>query len=101
MSRPPIDTAAFMSKYHHPMNVDAADGGSNSRATISTSYSRTHGLYRQKQVDDEIERVRAGKKPSSSKITITISPTNLLTMYHHHHHCLDVQLTKRPRTNGS
>ncbi|KAL9189029.1 hypothetical protein ACHAXT_011519 [Thalassiosira profunda] len=93
--RPPIDTSAFMSKYHHPMNVAAAKGDPNSRATISTAYSRAHGLYRQKQVDDEIERIRAGKKPSSSKITVTISPTNLLTLYHHHHHCLDVQLTSR------
>ena len=87
-----------MSKYYHTKNAAAARGdpNSNSRATVTTPYSKKHGLYRQKQVDGEIERIRAYKKPSSSsKITITIGPTNLLTMHHHHHHCLDVQLTSR------
>ena len=97
--RPPIDTRQFMARYHHPKNIAAARGDhqdANNRATITTSYSKATGLYRQKQVDNEIARIRAHKKPSSSsKITVTISPTNLLSLYHYHHHCLDVQLTSR------
>ena len=47
-------------------------------------------------MDYEIHRIRSYKKPSSSKITITIdSSTSLLTMHHHHHHCLDFQLSSR------
>ena len=90
MSRLPIDTTDFMSRYFHPKNIS---GGF--LANTSTHYSIKHGLYRQKQIDDEINRIRANKKPSSSKISITISPSNLLSMYHHHHHCLDIQLTSR------
>jgi len=89
--RTPIDTTQFMSKYHHPKNI-AASQGKDPYTTITTSYSKTHGLYRQKQVDDEIQRIRTHKQPSSSKITIQYnSTTNVLSMYHHHHHCLDVQ----------
>ena len=92
MSRPPIDTTAFMSRYHHPKNEAASKG--SSWATISTPYSKAKGMYRQKQVDDELDRIRTFKKPSSSKITITIdNGSNLLQVYHHHHHCLDVELT--------
>ena len=92
-----IDTSHFMAKYYHPKNIAAARGESSGvRATITTPYSKSNGLYRQKQVDDEIERIRNYKKPSSSKITVTIdSTTRLLRLYHHHHHCLDVQLTER------
>lgn len=96
LSRQPIDTTYFMSKYHHPKNIEASEGKNPyAIAAISTPYSKTHGLFRQKQVDDEIQRVRAYKKPSTSKVTITISSTNLLKMYHYHHHCLDIQLTSR------
>jgi len=89
--RTPIDTSHFMSKYHHPKNI-AASQGKDPYTTITTSYSKTHGLYRQKQVDDEIQRIRTHKQPSSSKITIQFnSTTNVLSAYHHHHHCLNVQ----------
>mmetsp|Transcript_3622 Transcript_3622/g.9233 ORF Transcript_3622/g.9233 Transcript_3622/m.9233 type:complete len:175 (+) Transcript_3622:95-619(+) len=93
---PSIDTSRFMSRYHHPKNV-AASMGNNlyARAAIATPYSKARGLYRQKQVDEEIERIRSCKRPSSSKITVTIGPANVLRMYHHHHHCLDIQLTSR------
>mmetsp|Transcript_3732 Transcript_3732/g.7844 ORF Transcript_3732/g.7844 Transcript_3732/m.7844 type:complete len:224 (-) Transcript_3732:325-996(-) len=92
--RPPIDTTTFMSRYHHPKNVAAAKGNQTEGqwATIATAYSKAKGMYRQKQVDDEIERMRSFKKPSSSKITITIDSSNLMRIYHHHHHCLDIQL---------
>ena len=91
--RAPIDTTQFMSKYHHPKNI-AASQGKDPYTTITTSYSKTHGLYRQKQVDDEIQRIRTNKSPSSSKITIQFnSTTNVVSVYHHHHHCLDVQFT--------
>jgi len=91
--RTPIDTSHFMSKYHHPKNI-AASQGKDPYTTITTSYSKIYGLYRQKQVDDEIQRIRTHKQPSSSKITIQFnSTTNVLSMYHHHHHCLDLQFT--------
>lgn len=93
--RPPIDTSEFMSRYHHPKNIAASNGGhaEGQWATITTAYSKSKGMYRQKQVDDEIDRIRSFKRPSSSKITITIDGDNLLKVYHHHHHCLDIQLT--------
>eukprot|EP00581_Thalassiosira_minuscula_P010885 CAMPEP_0183732414 /NCGR_PEP_ID=MMETSP0737-20130205/38413_1 /TAXON_ID=385413 /ORGANISM="Thalassiosira miniscula, Strain CCMP1093" /LENGTH=200 /DNA_ID=CAMNT_0025965427 /DNA_START=1 /DNA_END=603 /DNA_ORIENTATION=- len=101
---PPIDTAEFMSRYYHPKNIAACNANGDSTAgkwaTMSTKYSKTKGMYRQKQVDDEIERIRSFKKPSSSKITIIIHGSNLLQVYHHHHHCLDVQLTGGRRGKG-
>ena len=91
--RTPIDISHFMSKYHHPKNI-AASQGKDPYTTITTSYSKIHGLYRQKQVDDEIQRIRTHKQPSSSKITIQFnSTTNVVSAYHHHHHCLDIQFT--------
>lgn len=88
--RIPIDTSHFMSKYHHPKNI-AASQGKDPYTTITTSYSKIHGLYRQKQVDDEIQRIRTNKQPSSSKISIQYnSTTNVVSAYHHHHHCLDL-----------
>ena len=91
-----------MSKYFHPKNI-AASLGKDPYTTISTSYSKAHGLYRQKQIDDEIHRILNKKKPSSSKITIIISPsnTNLLSMYHHHHHCIDIQLLDGKKKNSN
>jgi len=91
--RTPIDTSHFMSKYHHPKTI-AASQGKDPYTTITTSYSKIYGLYRQKQVDDEIQRIRTHKQPSSSKITIQFNTkTNVLSAYHHHHHCLDILFT--------
>ena len=98
-----IDTTEFMSKYHHPKNVAASSVNHSNNgqwATISTAYSKNNGLYRQKQVDDEINRIRACKQPSSSKITITLDGSHLLRVYHHQHRCLDIQLEEARRGKG-